>query len=375
MAAMSRPNGRQRMLVLTPFPEEGAGYRFRLAQYIPSLNAAGFDVVSKPFYTTEFFRDVYRPGHYVRKSASFMRLALRRLASLTSLSDYDLVFIYREAFPIGPPLIELALGRRGSPPVIYDFDDAIFMSNVSEANRFAASLRYPRKVPTIIRHSDHVIVGNDYLAEYSRAHNAAVTMIPTCVDTNRFVPRADAPRAEGAPPVVGWIGSPTTTPYVLQMEDVIRRVNDRHPFELRISGAGRDVAFPGVTVRNVPWALDREVELFNTCDVGVYPLAADEWSKGKCGFKAIQFMACGVPVVAAAVGVNRDIIQDGVNGFLASTPDEWIEKIGRLLGDRDLRRRLAAAGRKTIEEKYSLAVNAPKLVATLRSVIARRREP
>src|SRR5206468_11385512 len=172
-------------------------------------------------------------------------------------------------------------------------------------------------------------------------------------------------------PIVGWIGSPTTTPYLLRMEDVLRRVRERHPFELRVSGAGRDVAFRGVPVRNVPWSLDREVELFNTCDVGVYPLVDDEWSKGKCGFKAIQFMACGVPVVAAAVGVNRCIVQDGVNGFLASTEDEWVEKIGRLLSDPDLRARFAAAGRRTIEERYSLKVNAPKLVATFRDVVNR----
>ena len=367
--AVSGSTQRTRILALSPFPEEGAGYRFRLAQYIPSLAAAGFDVVAKPFYTTEFFRFVYRPGHYMRKAANVTHLAWRRLRSLASLSDYGLIFIYREAFPIGPPLIELALSRRDRPAVVYDFDDAIFLPNVSEANRLVASLKYPRKVPTIIRHSDHVIVGNDYLASYSRGFNGAVTIIPTCVDTSRFVPRASCGASNSRDPVVGWIGSPTTTPYLLQMRDVLQRLSQRSRFELRVSGAGHDVAFPGVLVQNVPWTLDSEVELFNTCDVGVYPLSDDEWSKGKCGFKAIQFMACGVPVVAAAVGVNRDIIKDGVNGFLASTSEEWIEKIGRLLSEPDLRARFAAAGRRTIEERYSLAVNAPKLVATFRDVL------
>lgn len=367
---MSQPARRARILALSPFPEEGAGYRFRLAQYIPHLEAAGFDVVAKPFYTTEFFRSVYRPGRYVRKAASFARLALGRLRSLASLSDYDLIFIYREAFPIGPPFIELALTRRDRPPVVYDFDDAIFLPHVSEANRLVASLKYPAKVPSIIRHSDQVIVGNDYLAAYSRRYNPAVTMIPTCVDTSRFVPRAEGPCGRREP-VVGWIGSPTTTPYVLRMKDILRRAAERRPFEMKVSGAGRDIEFAGVPVRNVPWSLDREVELFNSCDIGVYPLVDDEWSKGKCGFKAIQFMACGVAVVASGVGVNREIIQDGVNGFLATNEDEWVEKIGRLLSEPDLRARFAAAGRRTIEERYSLRVNAPKLVATFRDVIAR----
>jgi glycosyltransferase involved in cell wall biosynthesis len=150
---------------------------------------------------------------------------------------------------------------------------------------------------------------------------------------------------------------------------VLQRVRERTPFTLRVSGAGQPLDVPGLTVENAPWSLDREVELFNTCDVGVYPLADDEWSKGKCGFKAIEFMACGVPVVAAAVGVNREIIQDGVNGFLAATEQEWVEKLGRLLADRELRRRFAEAGRRTIEDQYSLRVNAPKLAAALAEVV------
>jgi glycosyltransferase involved in cell wall biosynthesis len=142
------------------------------------------------------------------------------------------------------------------------------------------------------------------------------------------------------------------------------------PFELRVAGAGRPLAFDGVSVANTSWTLDGEVSLFNTCDIGVYPLPDDEWTQGKCGFKAIQFMSCGVPVVAAPVGVNREIIEDGVNGFLAATPREWIEKLTRLADDESLRRRLGQAGRRTIEERYSLNVNAPKMAQALRDALA-----
>jgi len=148
-------------------------------------------------------------------------------------------------------------------------------------------------------------------------------------------------------------------------------VSTRHPFTLKVSGAGRPVNFPGVDVQVVPWSMADEVSLFNTCDIGVYPLADDEWSKGKCGFKAIEFMACGVPVVAAAVGVNREIIEDGVNGFLASTEDEWVDKLGRLLTSRELRQRFGEAGRRTIETRYSLQIHAPTLAATLQRVADR----
>jgi glycosyltransferase involved in cell wall biosynthesis len=364
-----------RVLALSPIPEEGAGCRFRIAQFIPSLESAGIAVTLSSLFTPEFFRLVYKPGHYLRKAVTFAALSVRRLDSLRDASRYDAIFIYREIFPIGPAIIERWLGSKRRPPVVFDFDDAIFLPSVSNANRVIGALKQPRKVDTIIRHSDQVIAGNDFLAGYARRLNNEVAMIPTCVDTTRFVPAAARPAGTTSTqlPLVGWIGSPTTASYIEALTPVLQRVNARQPFTLRVSGPGEPLAVPGVAVENVAWSLDREVSLFNTCDVGVYPLADDEWSKGKCGFKAIEFMSCGVPVVASAVGVNREIIQDGVNGFLASNEDEWVEKLGRLLADAELRRRFAAAGRRTIEERYSLAVNAPKLAATIRRVVERSR--
>jgi glycosyltransferase involved in cell wall biosynthesis len=254
------------------------------------------------------------------------------------------------------------------PPVVFDFDDAIFLPSVSDANRLIGALKLPQKVATIIRRSRHVIAGNEYLADYARQYNSAVTTIPTCVDTTRFAPRADGrARSEGVAPTIGWIGSPTTASYIRDLAPVLRQVRQRDPFRLRVSGTGDPLELGGLDIDNTAWSLAHEVELFNTCDVGVYPLADDDWSKGKCGFKAIEFMACGVPVVAAAVGVNRDIIQDGVNGFLASTEAEWIDKLTRLLEDPALRRRFGEAGRRTIEDRYSLHRHAPVLAATLRA--------
>ncbi len=360
------------MLVISPFPDEAAGTRFRISQYIPYLQAHGFEITVDALYTRSFFRFVYRKGHYVRKAVTLAGLALRRFAAMTRAGRYDLIFIYREAFPIGPPFLERRLASLG-PAMVLDFDDAFYLNaaeNASEANRLLSSLKNAEKVPVIISLSDHVIVGNEHLARYALAHNTAVTTIPTCVDTLRFVPRTA--RGQANPPLVGWIGSPTTTPYLSGLSDVLRKVREQHAFELRVSGANELPRISGVTVHEEPWSLDREVELFNTCDVGVYPLTDDEWARGKCGFKAIQFMACGVPVVASAVGVNREIIQDGVNGFLASTPAEWVEKLGRLLSDAALRETFSAAGRQTVEARYSLRVQAPRLAATLRDAVGAR---
>ena len=358
---------RVRLLVLSPMPEEGAGCRFRIAQFIPYLEAHGFDVTLRALFTPEFFRFVYRPGHYLRKALRFMGLAVKQLESLRDVSQFDVVFIYREVFPIGPAFAEWLLTRGNRPPVVFDFDDAIFLPSVSEANRMIGGLKFPQKVAGIVRRSRHVIAGNEYLASFARRYNPAVTMLPTCVDTTRFVPSNTPPA--GDRPVVGWIGSPTTAAYIRGLGAVLQQAYARHRFTLRVSGAGELVRVDGIPVESPEWSLAREVELFNTCDVGVYPLADDEWSKGKCGFKAIQFMACGVPVVASAVGVNREIIEDGVNGLLASTESEWVEKLGRLLADPELRRRLGRAGRVTVEQRYSLRHNAPVLAATLRALV------
>ena len=361
-----------RVLALSPIPEEGAGCRFRIAQFIPYLRSVGIDVTLRSLFTAEFFNLVYRRGQYVRKASGFAKLALKHLASLRDLSRFDAVLLYREMLPIGPAVIERLVAFRGRPPILFDFDDAIFLPSVSEANRPIAALKQPKKVATIIRHSDRVIAGNDYLASYARQFNDAVTVIPTVVDTTKFVPRARSTSgADPSTPIVGWIGSPTTASYLIALTPVLQRVRGGRRFVLRVSGAGDPIDAPGLEVEQPAWSLHREVELFNTCDIGVYPLRDDEWARGKCGFKAIEFMACGVPVVASAVGVNREIIEDGVNGFLASTDAEWVDKLGRLLADPELRGRLGSAGRRTIEQRYSLQAHAPTLAATLREVAGR----
>lgn len=366
----SRPT---RVLALSPQPIEGAGCRFRIAHYIPYLNAHGFDVELSPLYDKAFFSQVHKPGHIPEKAVNFTEFALRRLWSLQKLNEFDVVFLYREIFPVGPAWVEHFMTRPGRPPVVFDFDDAIFLPSVSKANRVIEALKFPGKVADIIRNSTEVVAGNDYLGAYARQFNPSVTVIPTTVDTTAFTPAANKPR-DPRGLVLGWIGSPTTAEYLNPFVRVLQRLKSTgHQFVMRISGSSEPVEIDGVTVDNLPWALDKEIDLFRTCDIGVYPLPDDEWSKGKCGFKAIEFMSCGVPVVAARVGVNREIITDGVDGFLASTDDEWFEKLTRLMTDPELRARLGAAGRRTIEERYSLQVRAPQLAAVLRRAAERRR--
>ena len=362
---------RVRALALSPVPYEGAGCRYRVAQYIPHLAAQGIDLEIAPFFDREFFDLVYHSGGTARKALRFLRQAAGRLRTVLQHGRYDLMLIYREAMPVGPPIVESLLSA-AKVPLVYDFDDAVFLPNTSDANQWIAALKMPQKTGAIIRRCDQVIAGNEYLADYARRFNPAVHVIPTAIDVDLFVPRSES-RAADAPLVVGWIGTPTTASYLKALAPALRAVAAEQPFQFRVAGSTTALSFDGVDTRNVAWSLDGEVALFNQCDVGVYPLPDDDWARGKCGFKAIQFMSCGVPVVASPVGVNREIVQDGVNGFLASTPGEWREKLTALLRDPELRRRLGAAGRRTIQTHYSLQVNGPRVAAVMSAALEHSR--
>jgi glycosyltransferase involved in cell wall biosynthesis len=355
------------VLVLSPVPEEGASYRFRVAQYLPFLRQRGFDVTVTPFYGAEFFRIVYRRGHYLAKARFSIAAAARVLARAVAAAP-DVVLVHREAIPIGPPLVELLLGRLKRRPLVFDFDDAVFLPNASEANRVMQVLKFPRKVNTIMRASVAVTAGNDYLAAYASDYNASVRVVPTVVDTHRWAPAPERKTWTRAPRI-GWIGTPSTTRYLAGLGSVLEELAASQRFILRVAGTDSPVAVRGVEVEELPWSLDHEVELFGGCDIGVYPLEDDAWARGKCGLKAIQFMACGIPVVASAVGVNRAIIQDGINGFLARSRHEWLEKLGWLLTDPALCDKLGRAGRETVVERYSLETQAPVLAGVLESAV------
>jgi glycosyltransferase involved in cell wall biosynthesis len=355
-----------RILALSPIPEEGAGCRFRVTQFRPWLERAGFSLDVHPLFDADFFRLVYQPGHHVRKATSLAGRTRDRWRVIQQRGAYDLVWLYREAYPIGPPWLERHLARRGVP-MVYDFDDAVYLPNTSDANRAIASLKNPGKFGEILRLCRYVVAGNAHLAEVARRYNQTTIVVPTSVDTAAWTPRSTPERGDG-PLVIGWIGTPTTTQYLLELGPALQELARTHRFVLRVAGPVAPVSFPGVTIENVPWRLDKEIELFNTCDIGVYPLPDDEWTRGKCGFKAIQFMACAVPVVASPVGVNREIVEDGISGLLARDVREWKNALSALLTRPDLRASIGPRGRQVIEARYSLSANAPALVRVFEQV-------
>ncbi len=348
------------VLVFTPYLYDTApGQRFRIEQWARKLESqVRFEFV--PFESPKLKQIYHSPSRFFQKTAELIRSAFRRAGKVAGVrrKDWDLIFLHRELLPALVPVLERVLARQGVP-ILYDFDDAIFLPETSEANRWFQWLKYPQKTGTLCRLSTHVIVGNAYLKEYAQKYNPRVTVIPTTIDTERYIPKQN--QEIGRVPVIGWSGSLTTVKHLRTIEPALKALAKKLSFCLKVIGS--NAFYPdGLTVEQQRWNPQTEQEELKSFDVGLMPLPDDAWSKGKCGLKALQYMALGVPAIVSPVGVNTEIIQDGQNGFLASTQEEWVEKICRLVQDTGLRRQFARAGRATVESRYSANAQAPRLL-------------
>lgn len=356
-----------RILAIATHGEAGPSTRFRVLQWAPWLRQWGFSLSLRAFFSAEMTVAFYQRGRVMAKALEVVAGTARRLATLVHLSSAaDILLIHREVFPLGQRPCWRAL-ERFPGPIVYDYDDAMFLPQ-RVGRGLLGWMEHVETPKAVMRLSDVVLAGNRFLADYAGSYARHVVVLPTCIDTNRFVPRPRPPD-DRRELVVGWIGSYTAAKYLHSLVEVLSAVAKTVPFRLYVIGCDALPPIEGVTIEHAQWALAREVDDFQRCDVGLYPLWDDAWAKGKCAFKAIQFMACGVPVVASAVGVNRALIQDGVNGFLASTEEEWVEKLRRLFMDASLRHRLGLAGRHTIEAHYSLPVHATTLGTALREAV------
>jgi len=292
---------------------------------------------------------------------------VRRFAAVKKARDYDLVYILREAALLGPPVFERMVHKTGVP-IVYDFDDAIFVSYRSPSNGYLSYLKFAGKTKTICGLASHVMVGNPYLADYARQFNDHVTVIPTTIDTKRY--QVPSSRSSNGVPVIGWTGSHSTVQHLDTLRGALKKLAAREKFRLRVIGTPVYELAP-IDVEAMRWRAKTEVDDLRPIDIGVMPLPEDKWSKGKCGAKALQFMGMGIPTVCSPVGVNTEIIQDDQNGFLARTEDEWVDKLTRLLRSAELRHRLGQAGRATVEEKYSAISQAPRVYEIFKSVLRR----
>jgi glycosyltransferase involved in cell wall biosynthesis len=356
-----------RLLAIVPSVyDKNPSQRYRIEQWEPLLRAGGVSVEYRPFESRELNALLYQPGRTATKARLVAGALRRRLNDVRDARGFDAVYVLREAALLGPPFFERMIARAGVP-LVFDFDDAVFERYVSPSNGYLSYLKFPGKTRTICRLAAHVMAGNEYLADYARRVNPNVTVIPTTVDTSKYTVAA---RAENDVPVIGWTGSYSTVQHLLTLAGALRRLAETERFRLRVIGSPNMnlEGLAGLDVEALTWDSKTEVEDLRAIDVGVMPLPEDKWSRGKCGMKALQYMGLAIPTVCSPVGVNSEIIRDGENGLLATTADEWVEKLGLLLRSPELRERLGRAGRETVEARYSAAVQAPRVLQILESV-------
>ena len=355
-----------RILFWVPYPTEGASNRYRVEQYLPYLKAVGMDYSLRPFWSSAAYKLLYKKGHYFKKGYYFIAGTLRRIWDVLSISKYEIVFIHREAYPIGGAFFETWVSIL-KKPLIFDFDDAIFLTSSSKPNSFIERFKNPIKTAKVIKLSSHIIAGNDYLANFAGKYNHRVSVIPTPIDTDKYLP-LKSKNNEKKEVVIGWIGSITTASFLNILKNVFIVLSYRFPaIKFKIVGA----EFNGsekLDVINKVWRLNEEINDLQDFDIGIMPVPDNEWTKGKCGFKAILYMSMGIPCICSPVGMNKQIISDGINGFLSFSEKEWIEKLSILIKNPEERREIGIRGRKTVKEHYSLAVNIPKYLAVIKKV-------
>jgi glycosyltransferase involved in cell wall biosynthesis len=297
-----------------------------------------------------------------------LKSSLMRVKDVVNASRADVILVQREAMLFGPPLIEWLTTVAMKRPLVLDLDDATYVSYTSPTyGRLGNTLKWFSKTDDLIRWASIVTCGNRAIAEYVTSKGAKARIIPTVVDAEIFRPAAK--RIEDAP-VLGWIGTHSTFPYLESIFPILQNLARTYEFRLKIVGAGQsDVKIEGVTVENSPWSLEREVEDFQSLDIGLYPIDASlysgKWAAGKSGFKALQYMAVGIPYVSTPVGASGEIGVVGTTHFSAENNDEWRESLARLISNSEERQRMGAAGRQHVLDNYGLPAQADKLAAAL----------
>ena len=347
-------------LLLSRYGRLGASSRMRFYQYLPFLESQLIHVETAPLLDDSYIRNL-NSGNST-DWASILGSYLKRVRNLARSRRIDLVWVEAEVFPWLPGLGELWLSWRHIPYVV-DYDDAAFHRYDLHS---VAAVRWllGHKIDRVMKRAALVVAGNSYLADRARQAGAAhIEILPTVVDLRRYPPSLSR---RGSDFVIGWIGSQSTTRYLLPLLEVWRQATSWKGTSLRLVGSG-ELNLPGVMADAMDWSESSEVQAVQSFTVGIMPLQDDPWARGKCGYKLIQYMACGLPVVASPVGVNCEIVEDRVNGYLAADATEWLSALSQLRSQPEHCEEFGRAGRKKVEGSYSLEVTGPRLAELLLS--------
>jgi glycosyltransferase involved in cell wall biosynthesis len=348
----------KRLLYIAPHrPGRSPGQRFRFEQFEPYLKEQGFQITKSYVINAWDDRIFYKRGYYLLKIFIGIKGLFIRMRDVFRANRFDIIFVYREAHFIGSTFFEY-LFAKSKARLVYDFDDAIWLNDTSDGNSNLKWLKRPEKTGRIIELSDLVIAGNSYLAEYAQIFNDRTIIIPTTIDTQYHKTRR---KEAGKSICIGWTGSSTTLkhfkaaiPFLLKLKAIYKEAIS---FKVIVDVEYKCAELNLVSTR---WSAETEIEELDSIDIGIMPLPDDQWSKGKCGFKGIQYMALEKPAVMSPVGVNVDIIEEGKSGYLANSENEWVSKLSLLIDSEELRKCIGQAGRATIEERFSL--NSQKII-------------
>ncbi|WP_300598770.1 glycosyltransferase [Niabella sp.] len=340
--------------------------RFRVEQFFPTLNENFISYDIAPFLDEKTWNFLYKKGGAIQKVYGIMAGYIRRWRILFKLHRYSVVFIHREAAPLGPPVFEWLIAKVWKKKMIYDFDDAIWIPNTSAENKKMNVLKSFWKIPKICKYASIVFGGNDFLCAFAKESGAKqVCYLPTVVDTEDRYEKIKSQHADIGI-TIGWTGSHSTLKYLDLIVPILKRLETEYEFSFVVI-ADKDPVIPLKNYMFIPWKAPTEIEDLKTIDIGLMPLTNDKWSEGKCGFKLIQYMALGIAAVASPVGVNKTIISNGYNGFLCEDSDEWYIALEKLVKDVSLRRTICENGRKRIEQKYSVISQKRVFIDALKS--------
>ena len=356
-----------RVLFLTRYPYEGASSRYRVFQYIPHLKNLGVECDVQSFMNSRMYGLSFSPGRTPAKLAATISATVKRIWILRNFQKYDIVYMQRELFPFGPPVLERIMKASGAR-LVFDYDDALFIKKPSRYSRLATLMRSPQKSIELFRLCNRVVAGNDWLRDKAIEAGGNAMTVEVAEDTDRIQMRPSHRKSDEV--IIGWLGSNSTVKYLRLIEPVLQKIFAKHPhIRFEIVGGG-EFDLPGLPVTHTNWSLDGELEALRRFSIGLMPLPMEEWSRGKSGGKARTYMAAGVPAVCSAIGYNLELIKPGETGFLCESDSDWEAVLSTLIKDATLRQRVAEAARKDVEIRFSPKKQANELRKVFDNMLA-----
>jgi glycosyltransferase involved in cell wall biosynthesis len=354
---MMKIKEKKKVLLICPYPIGGApSQRFRFEQYLSFLQEIGYQITAKPFIDQKTWELLYKPGLFFQKTIGMVKSFIKRFLLLFQVHKFDFIFMHREAMQFGPPIFEFILCKVLKKKVLYDFDDAIWLKNHSDSNAMLSFTKWYSKVNSICGWVTAIQCGNQYLANYAKQFNTDVTIVPTSIDLvgkhNKMI------QYEKDVVSIGWTGSHSTMHYLDFIVPIIEQLEKKYAIKFVVI-SDRDPNYDLNSLDYFKWDKATEIDDLAKIDIGIMPLKNNEWAEGKCAFKGLQYMALGIPTVMSPVGMNKDLIQHGENGFLVDSVEDWYDQLSRLIEDASLRKKIGLAGYQTVQNQYSVEALKP----------------